>query len=336
LKKNLTYDEIENILYKLNNSNIVQLENIGKSVDNRNIYALEVGKGDKTLIIDANIHASEAGTTSIILKFLIDIINKYEEEDNNIIHLLDKVKVVVIPCINPDGYEVYNFGINKINNKNLWIYRNKDSIDFTSFKFNANGVDINRNLPSQNGGLYYKNKQLLRSVSKSLTTKKGVYFSGKKLGSEPETQALMYILLKHYKNAISYINMHSQGRVIYYGKPNLNFNFNNASKSLAETISSYTSYIPLGINYEEVGQGNDGTATDFMAELINGFKFSNKTGRLSNNSSYLKSEVIMKYKCSVVTLEVLKTITKDVTYYKNEYYDKNFYNMFKYLLNSYI
>ncbi|UKI57051.1 MAG: hypothetical protein L6V81_06520 [Clostridium sp.] len=59
----------------------------------------------------------------------------------------------------------------------------------------------------------------------------------KELGSEPETRAAMYFMLKHYKNVYAYVNLHSQGRVIYAGKPNLSTKFNKITSKFAKDIA---------------------------------------------------------------------------------------------------
>ena len=123
--RKLHYSELENILYNMNNSDIVKLEIIGKSVDNRNIYGIEVGKGKDTLYIDANVHAAEVASTLLLTRFLSEILNDYESGNKNIVEVLNNVKIAIIPCMNPDGYEVYNYGIESLNNKDLWIYQNR-------------------------------------------------------------------------------------------------------------------------------------------------------------------------------------------------------------------
>ena len=323
----LHYSEIEEYFNNLNRSDIVKLENIGTSVDSRKIYSIEIGKGDKTFLIDANIHAAETANTLILLKYMITIVNKYEDNDSEMVNILNNVKFVALPCINPDGYEIYNFGIESLNNKSLWIYKNKSNVDFDNFKYNANGIDINRNMPTENAGLYYKKHDLIGSVSLEKTTKNGTYFGGTTLGSEPETKSLMYFMLKHYKNTAMYINMHSQGRVIYQGKPNLNGDFNTLSYNLAATVANYTKYNVKSISSEEVGEGNDGSATDFMAELANGLKFSEVTGRMSM-SSYENKNIKMAYRYPVITLETLKRYTRDPKYYSEEYLYRNYYDLF--------
>lgn len=316
----INYKDVEKYLNRFNSSKIVNLYKIGTSVDNRNIYGIEIGNGNKVVFVDANIHAAETANTSILLKFITELLNSYESGDSAVINALNQYTIAVMPCINPDGFEIYTSGIDSINNKNLWIYKNKDKINFENIKSNANGVDINRNFPTQNAGLYYTNKSLLYNVSLEKNTGSTSYFGGYSLGSEPETKAAMYFMLKHYKNIIYYINLHSQGRVIYSGKPNLSDEFNNLSRKFASDISSINKYTVYGIESEEVGEGNDGSATDFMAEIAHSMPFSSKTLRLSANS-YQNQNVKLEYKYPVVTLETIKTYTSDPKIFEDEYYN---------------
>jgi g-D-glutamyl-meso-diaminopimelate peptidase len=319
-EKVLHYSEIEEYINDLSKSTIVNSYIIGKSVDNRNIYNVEVGNGKKVLMIDSNIHAAEGANTPMLLKFLIDIVNQYNSGNEKIIKLLNDVKIAAILCINPDGYEVFNFGIESINNKELWIYQNKDSVNINNFKYNANGVDLNRNFPTQNAGLYYKSEELISSVSLTRTTKKLSYFGGEVLGSEPETKAVMYQILTHYKDAYAYINLHNQGRVIYSGKPNLSNEYNENTINMCNKIGEITGYKVHGLSREEVGEGNDGTASDFVAELANGFVFSTKTGRLSS-SKYIDNNCSLKYNVPAIVVETTKDYHRDPKYFKDEYYN---------------
>ncbi len=322
----LHYSDLEKLYLNMNNLDIVDVMVIGKSVDNRNIYGIEVGKGKDVIFIDANVHAAEVANTLILTKFLSDILNDYSLGDKDTINMLNNVKLAIIPSINPDGYEIYNYGIESLNNKDLWIYKNKDNINFDNIKSNANGIDISRNFPTQNAGLQYNGKSLLNSVSLKETYKRGVYFGGYELGSEPETKAVMWFMYKHYKNTVKYINMHSQGRVMYAGKPNLSDEFNDITSKFAKDISKINGYTVYGLSSEEVGQGNDGSATDFMAELANGFVFSSVTGRLSTDK-YIDNSCELIYSYPVITLETIKTYSTDPSLFKKEYYDYNLKDM---------
>lgn len=318
--KKLCYKDVEYYLNKINNSDIVDLYVIGHSVDNRNIYGLEIGNGSKVIFLDANIHAAETANTHILIQFMSEVVNMYESGNTNVKNALNEFKLVVMPCINPDGYEIFTNGIESISNKELWVYKNKNKINFKNLKSNANGVDINRNFPTQNAGLYYKSKGLLYNVSLEKNTGNQAYFGGYSLGSEPETKAAMYFMLKHYRSVVTYINLHSQGRVIYSGKPNLSNEFNNLSRKFASKISNINKYIVYGIESEEVGEGNDGSATDFMSEIAHEMPFSSKTGRLSSNK-YIDPKVDYIVKYPVITLETIKTYTRNTEIFKDEYYN---------------
>ena len=50
--RKLHYSEIEDMIINMNNSDIVDVEIIGKSVDNRNIYGIEIGNGNNILYLD--------------------------------------------------------------------------------------------------------------------------------------------------------------------------------------------------------------------------------------------------------------------------------------------
>lgn len=318
--KKLCYKDVEYYLNKINNSDIVDLYVIGHSVDNRNIYGLEIGNGSKVIFLDANIHAAETANTHILIQFMSEVVNMYESGNSDVKNALNEFKLVVMPCINPDGYEIFTNGIESISNKELWVYKNKNKINFKNLKSNANGVDINRNFPTQNAGLYYKSKGLLYNVSLEKNTGNQAYFGGYSLGSEPETKAAMYFMLKHYRSVVTYINLHSQGRVIYSGKPNLSNEFNNLSRKFASKISNINKYIVYGIESEEVGEGNDGSATDFMSEIAHEMPFSSKTGRLSSNK-YIDPKVDYIVKYPVITLETIKTYTRNTEIFKDEYYN---------------
>ncbi len=331
-ENHLTYSEFENIYKSLNNSKIVKGEIIGTSVDGRKIYSLEMGKGKKTILFEAGIHASELANPLFITKFMVDLVNKYEENDEETIALLNQYKIVVLPNINPDGYDVAVFGAEILNNKELYDYKNKDKIDFHYFKANANGIDLNRNMPSQNGGLYYKKYDLISSTSLLPSTERFRYYAGENLGSEPETKTLIYWQNKYLETTYAYISLHSSGRVIYSGKPNLSTEFNNLCNKCANVVSSITGYQILGVDSEEVGQGNDGTSTDFMAELASGFNYSSKTGRLSA-TSYNSKTIELKHKLCVINIETLERYTKDLGVIKDEYVnyelEKVFLNLIK-------
>lgn len=329
----LKYQDLENMIFNLNRSQAVKVEVLGKSVDKRSIYSLEIGSGTKTIIFETGAHARETANPIFIMKFICDLVNRFEEKDQEIIKLLKKVKIIVIPCVNPDGYDAILFGRKIIENKKSYIYKCANKIDFRHYKANANGVDLNRSFPSQHAGLYYKEYSLSETVSFKRTTEKNKFYCGKKLGHESEVKAMIYLINKHLDNLSAYISLHSAGRVIYAGKPNLFNNFNKNSLSFAKKISKINNYQTLNKTYEEVGEGTDGTSTDYVSELVSGFLFSTKTKRLSA-SSYKKPKVKNNIKTKIITLETLEEVTNDLTIIKKEYYQYKLSKVFEELIKE--
>lgn len=90
---------------------------LGKSVEGRAIVARVWGEAERTLLIIASIHGSEPAGTPLVERLEGWLADRPEE-------LVDR-RVVIVPVVNPDGYAKRE-------------------------RHNANGVDLNRNYPTDN------------------------------------------------------------------------------------------------------------------------------------------------------------------------------------------
>jgi len=153
------------------------------SVEGRNIYLLEISEGSPVTVIFGAFHGSEPLSGEFALQFAEFLYNEY----NNYLDC----KVVIIPAVNPDG-----------------LVQGK--------RTNANGVDINRNFPTENWTKNY--------------TKKSQY-PGEYPASEPETQAVIKILEKYQPDKI--ISIHTPLKMV---------NYNGPAKKLAFLISERNGY----------------------------------------------------------------------------------------------
>lgn len=320
-EEHLTYKELEKIYKELNNSEIVKVEIIGNSYDGRNIYSLEIGKGDDSIMINGNIHAAEIAPALFLTKYAVDLVNSWEDNDQETKELLTNHKIIIIPSLNPDGYTYTLYGKDKINDKSSYTYLNDSKIDSFFYKANANGVDLNRNLPSQTGGLYFTDMYLYAATSRTKSTDMYAYYPGDSVGSEPETQALIYWMYKHYKTSHAFVDLHSAGRVIYSQKQYLSDTFNELGKKCASTINKYTGYYQVPVETDDDGRGTDGNTTDMMGEIAHGYKFSTVTGRLTT-IAYGERPSTMEQKLCSMTVETLENYTQDLTTIKNEYVNK--------------
>ncbi|MEM0952303.1 MAG: M14 family murein peptide amidase A [Cyanobacteria bacterium P01_H01_bin.74] len=115
----------------------------------------------------------------------------------------DEFPVLIIPVLNPDGLAAKT-------------------------RVNKNGVDLNRNYPTQNWN---------GDGSQTL------YFQGKQPASEPETQAML-TLIAHCKPK-KIISLHTPYRVVNYDGP---------AKALAETYAKHCQYpVEESIGYPTPG-----------------------------------------------------------------------------------
>lgn len=326
-ERHYKYEELEEIYKQLNHSEIVKLEIIGNTYDGRNMYSIEIGKGTDTTMYEGNIHAAEIGPVLFLTKYAVDLVNNWESGDEATRELLANHKIVILPTMNPDGYNYSLYGKDTISNHDSYIYQNDSKIEQDYYKANINGVDLNRNLPSQTGGLVFTGMYLYGTTSRTKSPYRLQYFPGESLGSEPETQALIYWMYKHYKNTHAYIAVHSAGRVIYNGKQYLSDRFNELSDKCAKVVNRYTGYTIIGIEYDDDGRGTDGTTTDMMAEIAHGYKFSSETGRLSVSEYAIRTQTMDKEMC-VMTVETMEKYTQNLSTIKSEYVNKKLENMF--------
>lgn len=108
---------------------------IGTSVEGREITAYHYGTGQTELVLIGGIHGGYSWNTSLLAYDLMDYLNNSPEI------IPAKVRVTVIPVLNPDG-------LNKVVGKDGRFTRadvSTSEVVRVSGRFNANNVDLNRN-----------------------------------------------------------------------------------------------------------------------------------------------------------------------------------------------
>lgn len=100
---------------------LIKTEKLGKSVDNRDIILLKVGKGKTNVVLWGGLHAREIASTPILMKLIETYCKGYYNnlkiDGYHIKELLDKVTFYIIPLANPDGYVLATEGKDKITNE---------------------------------------------------------------------------------------------------------------------------------------------------------------------------------------------------------------------------
>lgn len=120
---------------------ITRLYSIGKSVQQRDLWALEISAapghhtvGTPEFKYVANMHGNEVVGRELLLLLAKYLCENYGTDDR-LTRLVNTTRIHLLPSMNPDGYEVAHEG---------------DEGGMTG-RPNANGVDLNRNFPDQYG-----------------------------------------------------------------------------------------------------------------------------------------------------------------------------------------
>ena len=240
---------------------------IGKSLLKRDIYAFHKGKYDaKQILITGGIHSREYISSFVVLKLI-------EEYDND-------VGCYFVPVINLDGVSLCCEGLSSVCDKdyhNLLLRLNNNSTDFSKWKANARGVDLNVNFDIGWGQSPY------------ITEIPGECgFCGEAPNSEVEVRKLL--------NFVSGINIqlsicyHSKGQVVYYGYKDLN------SRILAKE-NKMAKYFARALGYQKVrSRLSTGGFGDYLGGKLNIPSITIELGsdKLSHPISYSHIDMIYK------------------------------------------
>jgi len=112
---------------------------IGTSAQGQEIKAYHFGNGEKEILFVGGIHGGYSWNTALLSYDLINFL-----DDNSII-IPDSVKVTVIPVLNPDGLANVVAKSDAADPLSEAALSNISKDDLVSGRFNANGVDLNRN-----------------------------------------------------------------------------------------------------------------------------------------------------------------------------------------------
>lgn len=215
-KKEYSYEMVKRDLIALEKSypDLVELKTIGKTEYGREIYAISVGKGTPTAFVNASHHAREHFTTAIVMNQIQDLLTRSETEDK-VNTLLDHVTLWFVPMVNADGVTLVQQGVSAFPeaDRKAILAMNDGKTDFSRWKANAKGIDLNRQYPADWANI------------KSNPGKK--YYANYKGSSPLQTKENQAIMTFTYEiNPQMTMSYHSSGQVIYW-------NFHNDESVIA-------------------------------------------------------------------------------------------------------
>lgn len=135
------YDELAKFLHDMETQypNIAKLHSIGKSVQNRELFAIqitdninEVEAGEPMFKYVGNMHGNEAVGREILIYLIQYLLENYGKDDR-VTKMINDTNIYIMPTMNPDGFEEARLG---------------DCVGVRG-RPNHHQVDLNRNFPDQ-------------------------------------------------------------------------------------------------------------------------------------------------------------------------------------------
>ncbi|WP_394219650.1 M14 family metallopeptidase [Halobacillus trueperi] len=187
----------------------VRRQTIGNSVMGKELVELQIGRGPKVVHWNGSFHANEWITTAVIMQFLNDYLlaltNKETIRGLEINPFYNEVTLSIVPMVDPDGVDLVLNGPPEGDFGELALRINDGNTDFSGWKANIRGVDLNNQYPAK----------WEVDAARKPTSPAPRDFPGYQPLTEPETVAMAE--LAGARNFEKMLAFHTQGEVIYWG-----------------------------------------------------------------------------------------------------------------------
>ncbi|KAE8281211.1 Carboxypeptidase M [Larimichthys crocea] len=140
--------EIKQYLVQVNVSNpdITHLYSIGRSVRGQELWVLVLGLSPRRHTVGipefkyvANMHGNEVLGRVLMLHLIDDLVRGFRNNEIESVQLLTNTRIHILPTMNPDGFD-----------------ESDTDCQYSTGRFNHNGIDLNRNFPDAFAGLRRK------------------------------------------------------------------------------------------------------------------------------------------------------------------------------------
>ncbi|QGH33808.1 LysM peptidoglycan-binding domain-containing protein [Gracilibacillus salitolerans] len=131
----------------------IQQQSIGNSVLDRDIVELQIGTGARQKHINGSFHAQEWITTPVIMLFLneyaLALTNNSPIRGLDMLTYFETNTLSLVPMVNPDGVNLVINGAEAAGPQQDFVLSlNNGNTDFSGWKANINGVDLNNQYPA--------------------------------------------------------------------------------------------------------------------------------------------------------------------------------------------
>ncbi|WP_462412623.1 M14 family metallopeptidase [Neobacillus sp. Marseille-QA0830] len=214
-RQNYDYSRMVNDITRLQTVYpFIQMNSIGNTVLGKQIPELLIGNGSKRVHYNASFHANEWITTPVLMTFINDyllaVTNSTPIRGIAMDTLYQQTMLSTVPMVNPDGVSLV---LNGPPENETWrarvIQYNKGSTDFSGWKANIHGVDLNDQFPAK-----WEDERARNPKQPGPRD-----YGGEKPLQEPEAIAMADLARK--RDFARVLAFHTQGEVIYWGYENM-------------------------------------------------------------------------------------------------------------------
>lgn len=189
----------------------VRQRTIGYSVLGLPLVELQIGRGPVRVHMNGSFHANEWITTAVLMALIDDYVRALVNDDmlagRRVLEYYHKTTLSVVPMVNPDGVNlVLNGPPEKEPHRSETIRINGGAADFSQWKANIRGIDLNNQFPAR------------WEIEQARKPPKGPAprdFPGFAPLTEPEAKAMA--ALAEEGDFAMVVAFHTQGKEIYWG-----------------------------------------------------------------------------------------------------------------------
>ncbi|MEJ9229978.1 carboxypeptidase [Peribacillus butanolivorans] len=144
--------QMEKDLQEIQDQYKFEVQKIGKTEKGKYIKAIKLGKGKKSILLVGSHHGREWLSSILLMTMLKDYAAAYQAGKpigGLPSGLLDEVSIWFIPMLNPDGVSIQQGDLSNLNfleKAGVWRM-NRYSTNWSRWKANAKGIDLNRQYP---------------------------------------------------------------------------------------------------------------------------------------------------------------------------------------------
>lgn len=225
----------------------IQIDSIGSTVLGHSIPVVRIGRGIKEVHYNGSFHANEWITTLLLMKFIEVYAKAYITGESigsfNIKSLYDNTTLYIVPMVNPDGVQLVHEKINKCTTAYAdAVLINRGSQDFSGWKANIRGVDLNDQYPA------HWETEVARRAAMAPSPQN---YPGPAPLSEPESRAMAEFTMAHNFRLVS--AFHTQGEEIYWGYRGLEPNESQQVVNRFTEVSGYRAvrYVESDAGYKD-------------------------------------------------------------------------------------